>query len=187
MRWFATVILVLLAGLAPRTALSQSDGNAMVTARANMPIPANAGLSVEFEQDTETNNRLVPLFAEELRRRGYAVGENLRLVLSFDTEVGERSVKARDLFQIEWQRARPDQGFNRAEAHIPLLQGSSSPSGKRFDLSARVFERGGKVLWEGRLIAVLLAVDRNKAFRAMVPVLMTHLDESTNGAGKTGN
>ena len=143
---------------------------------------------MEFEQDTETNNRLVPLFGEELRRRGYAVGENLRLVLSFDTDVGSRSVKApRSDSRSNGNGPVPIRDSTGPRLTFPCCRAAPAHPGSGSSSARECSSAGGKVLWEGRLVAVLLAVDRNKAFRAMVPVLMTYLDETTNGTGETGN
>ena len=81
-------ILVVLAGLlalSPAAVLAQSSGEGLLNAVSYKSIPAGAAVTVRPLDNSDANLALQEDFERELRGRGFSVGPDAGLVLSFET------------------------------------------------------------------------------------------------------
>lgn len=174
-------LFVSLLVLMPLAVHAEVAANGVLRAQKFRPLPKNTPLALHFDVDSVVNNKLMPIFRRALEARHYPVREDSPITLDFATDVDVRTQSVRNVVTVELSRQR-----NRADApvvsriYIPLLgaNGSPSPSGRRFQLTVRITGADGQRVWTGELIAVLLGVDRQKAFRTMVPILLDHLDQT---------
>lgn len=173
--------MALLLNLAPFSARAEVAANGVLRAQRFRPLPENTPLALHFDVDSVVNNKLIPVFRRALAARHYPVRDDSPITFEFATDVDVRIQNVRDVVTVELtrQRNRPDTPMV-SRTYIPLLgaDGSPSPSGRRFQLTVRITGADGQRVWTGELIAVLLGVDRQKAFRTMVPILLNHLDQT---------
>lgn len=167
-----------------------SASNARLWAKAFKTLPDGAVLALQYDQDTEVNMRLRDVLERDLESRGYGVVEHdAPYILRYRTEVDRKARTPQALFELDIGSGNDNESLAVTKAHVPLyerLTGKAIPkSGERFDLRIDVASEAGERVWAGEIDAVLGGVERNAAFRAMVPVLMAHFGQTThNNNGK---
>lgn len=190
-------ILVMLAGilsLVSTTAVAQSIGEGLLNAVSYKAIPPGAVLTVRPLDNSDANLALREDFERELRGRGYRVGPDAGLVLSFETRdvVGAYSAGvARHV--VELSGGGGDGGGEDARARVNMFDSSSggvlNPGSETKDttivtptqyrIDATVEDRStGRRLWQAWAVADLEQSDGLTLTRAMVPAIANALGET---------
>ena len=198
----AAVALGVVLAWAPATAQEKpaaGDGGASATAQAFVnsvsyqPLPARAVVTVRPLDNSDANLKLKTSIEEALRAKGFGVAKDSPLVLSFDTrdEVGAWSETGRrTILELRAEGGREGGEYAHAKVNVfdsasgGLLNegrgGTSITTPSTYRIDATLDDRtSGRRLWQGWAVANLAHGERSDLDRAMIPVIVQNLGQTT--------
>ena len=198
----AAVALGVVLAWAPATAQEKpaaGNGGASATAQAFVnsvsyqPLPARAVVTVRPLDNSDANLKLKTSIEEALRAKGFGVAKDSPLVLSFDTrdEVGAWSETGRrTILELRAEGGREGGEYAHAKVNVfdsasgGLLNegrgGTSITTPSTYRIDATLDDRtSGRRLWQGWAIANLAHGERSDLDRAMIPVIVQNLGQTT--------
>ncbi len=198
----AAVALGVVLAWAPATAQEKpaaGNGGASATAQAFVnsvsyqPLPARAVVTVRPLDNSDANLKLKTSIEEALRAKGFGVAKDSPLVLSFDTrdEVGAWSETGRrTILELRAEGGREGGEYAHAKVNVfdsasgGLLNegrgGTSITTPSTYRIDATLDDRtSGRRLWQGWAVANLAHGERSDLDRAMIPVIVQNLGQTT--------
>lgn len=171
------LIWIGMVGLATPESLAQATVQARMAATAYAPVPAGAGITVDYREDTLLNSRLRAIFEGALRDRGYRVADKAEFILTFETLVEEKPAadKPASVFGSAGSSSGRELGF---ELRLPLDKPKMAVGGRRYSLNVSLARPGKAPAWVASAVAVAAQGDRLAVQSAMVEVVVDALGET---------
>ncbi len=165
--------------LAPATAMAQAASNTEITAYKYAPLPADQPLRLEYDFSSDANAQLLPILEQELRNRGFTVTADGPVRLEFSTDVKRRVYADRPSASDPSSGGVEGNQAIRTPAQSTIFQPVKRATPRDYILQMRALEdKTGRMLWQGSYKATILATDRNTAFRAIAPLLVTYIGKT---------
>jgi hypothetical protein len=180
----------LLATDAPALAQAAPEAAYDVTAVAYRELPDGAPVRLQLLDDSELNQQLRTLIADQLTTAGHPVDEAAPFVLQVETQTASEAEADPNLGSFEagnegaeirmnlWS-SREDSLLNRRD--------DAAPGGTLYRISLGLYDgEDGRYYWRGQVSTILGQADAAGASRDMVPALLAHFGKTMPPAAPPG-
>lgn len=157
------------------------NADALVTASLLRPFEQPAPITVEYEEDTEINSRLVEVIAKDLRERGFTVVQgDAMLILRVSTGLPTFMERQRPSLGLEGRGGTGSRTTVTGNLRIPMdwEQQSRPVPHTRTEIAMLLRDANNVVLWSGRAEALPPGGDHYEKLSRMAPILLDRMGKS---------